>query len=606
MVAYHAMPPAPLALVHRISAAEMLRGTIPITASGAKCNGGADDTASIQKLLSRAKPGTTVSIGSGRFCTILSANLRIPPGVTVSGSGRAIQTGAAPGAHAGSGFVLSPGYTITMGAGSSLRDLGIWRQGLVINPSPDEVRGAVKQWGREKSVAVTVPPNIGGVHLSGLFIEGFNTAVHTYSGQVYMNEIWGDDYNGIVVSGAGDNTYIQNSRFEPFYAFGVHPPNSAWNRPGVAFYAYANDTGLYFSDDFALCWQKGVMMDGVGVSSIKGLDVESCGSLGDVPGTIGIRYTNSNSASSVHDAYVSGYDTGIAVESGNVAIYNSIVQSAKVGVYLAGGYAKPAKFAIRGPVSPGQKFTAELVDTHSPSSEMSIAYSARPGDTRDSVASGLAKAINVDNDLAQAHISATSDKGILQVDWPANVHVSIKPAPAAVFARLGGSHLPINPGSGIVSGLEFVNISGPRFVVGNSAAPALAWTIANPYITNGTAALPPDWLRVPSIPNDSARMLTLTGIQWSHAFAGNLTSCGGSPGPAMSAGSTDANGTITEGQRASGCTLRFTTPFYRAPECTITSPTGTVLRGYRSSPGKLVLENVPGSGAEFTYHCEVN
>ena len=63
------------------------------------------------------------------------------------------------------------------------------------------------------------------MRLEHLFIEGFNTAIYGYGwGTFIISDVMGDDYNGIFISGAGDNMAILDTRFEPFYA--INSPNA--------------------------------------------------------------------------------------------------------------------------------------------------------------------------------------------------------------------------------------------------------------------------------------------------------------------------------------------------------------------------------------------
>lgn len=577
-------------------------GGVTIGRSDARCDGKTDDTLALNGFLSRLRDGTTVYLGAGQFCVLSSGNLVVPPGTRIVGSGRAIQPSGVPGRHTGSGFILAPRYTIRMETGSALENLGIWRSGLVAAPSADEVIAAVKAWGLDNSVAVTIPPNVGGVHLSSLFIEGFNTAVHAYSGQLYISQVWGDDYNGIEVSSAGDNTYVENSRFEPFYSFGVQPPSVAWNRPGIAFYANGGDTGLYMSHDFAFCWQNGLLVDGVGVSGFSHMTLESCESQGRVSAATGVRFINGSAATSLSDSFVSGYRTGVSIESGDVGLFNTYVSSPSVAAfYLAGGYAEPVKISFGGHPRTGDIIRATLKSPEIEGSPVTVSYQVGPDVSPERIAAGLQRAINAQQNLVAARVSALVLGKAVQIDWPANLSIRTSVSGTGELVAKLNRGVPITPGSGIVSAARTNRADVPMFIIGNSAAQSLSWTISNPILGNGTQPLPGGWLQVPTFGNASTKLITVNGVQWSRVFPANVSGCGA--GATVSAGATDGDGTVFEGTQAKGCQITFTTPFFEAPECLVTGPTGTILQGFHASRTKLTISHPVADKATFAYHC---
>jgi hypothetical protein len=95
--------------------------------------------------------------------------------------------------------------------------------------------------------------------------------------------------------------------------------------------------------------------------------------------------------------------------------------------------------------------------------------------------------------------------------------------------------------------------------------------------------------------------LSATGHWISLGTAPAATSCGTTP--AMSAQATDYKGTVTEGTTATGCILTFATAYATAPDCIVTSPTGSVLTSYSVSTTALTLVNSSASGDKFSYVC---
>ena len=80
-----------------------------------------------------------------------------------------------------------------------------------------------------------------------------------------------------------------------------------------------------------------------------------------------------------------------------------------------------------------------------------------------------------------------------------------------------------------------------------------------------------------------------------------LSGCGTTP--AISGRATDFKGTITEGTTATGCVLTFAVAYATAPDCTVTSPTGSTFTSYTVTTTTLTLVNVSATGNQYTYHC---
>ena len=239
-----------------------------IDASGAAGDGVTDDTPKINAYLATFTKGGRVWLPAGKQYLINSANLAVPANVTLEGLSSPQSPAGAISLSGASGFILNPAYTISLGRGAQLRDLFIQRSGLIANPSSAQVISAVAQWGAERSVAVTIPANIGGTLLFDLFIEGFNTCAKASAGEFSMQWISGDCYNGIEVTSAGDNHYIDNVRFEPYYALSTSPATGSWARPGIAFNLHDGNTGTYLTRVFSFMYASGVLLSNTGVTQI--------------------------------------------------------------------------------------------------------------------------------------------------------------------------------------------------------------------------------------------------------------------------------------------------------------------------------------------------
>jgi hypothetical protein len=236
-----------------------------------------------------AKGGGLVAVPPGKQCLIADVNLVVPNHTRVVGSGYPFRAHGTL-ANAG-GFLLGSGRTIEMRGGTALDNLLIRRSDLIPDPTAAQVIDAVHRWCADTSAGVTIPPNVGGVRLSNLFIEGFNVAVLAKSGQYSISHIAGDDCNGIDQDGGGDNSYVDDVRFEPFYALHLPASSGVWNRPGVAFYFHDGGTGWYCTRCFSFMWQNGLVVSDEGIGTIANSGFEWQRAYGkDAAGTVGLRW----------------------------------------------------------------------------------------------------------------------------------------------------------------------------------------------------------------------------------------------------------------------------------------------------------------------------
>jgi hypothetical protein len=100
--------------------------------------------------------------------------------------------------------------------------------------------------------------------------------------------------------------------------------------------------------------------------------------------------------------------------------------------------------------------------------------------------------------------------------------------------------------------------------------------------------------------------LTLNSSGGLIALGGHLASSGTSPTTSngtLSATATDYKGTVTEGTASTGATITFHTAYATAPDCIVTSPTGSALTSYTPSTTTLAIVNASATADKFTYHC---
>jgi hypothetical protein len=194
-----------------------------------------DDSAQINAFVATFRHGDRIWIPAGKHYLIGDGNLVVPPNVTIEGQSSPQSPAGAISLPRASGFIVNPNYTIILEKGAQLRDLFIRRARMIANPSAPQVIAAVAQWGQERSPPLTIPAHTGGVALSDLFIEWFNTCLKASAGQFNVQSLSGDCYNGLEVMHAGDNHYIDKVRFEPYYGLATPAASGSWMRPGIAF-----------------------------------------------------------------------------------------------------------------------------------------------------------------------------------------------------------------------------------------------------------------------------------------------------------------------------------------------------------------------------------
>jgi hypothetical protein len=561
--------------------------------NGAVCNGTTDDTSAINVALATLKSGGIAYIAANSFCLIDTANLTIPPNVRVQGVSGPNATN--PGYTNGSGFILNPSYTINLNTGTTLENIVVKRSGLIPNPSSTEVLAAVVKWGSESSTGVTIPADVDGVNIDRIFVIGFNVCVKSLAGAFSISHMWGDCYNGLEVTSAGDNYYIDDVRFEPVYSLRVASSSGAWARPGIAFYLHDGDTGGVLTRVFSFMYANGVLMNNIGVTQIANSGWEWQSSIGNgVKGTVAVRWLNHNAQTSVANSYVNGFDTPFSDEgTGEVIVSTPSIPSATVsGFYLAGVTATPTAVTIAGTVAAGNTASVTVISPEVSGPPLKLTYTAVTGDTASTVATALANMVNRSQPLIAGHFFASSTGEVVTVLWPYATMATIS------AASTGG--ITDRARSGSVHAGSYGAIYGPNIGFNNVAAFTFGkgvnrWLIDAPYLTVYSG-----WLSAPD--GSIATQLSLHGISYLHSRTSNLSSCG--LHPSIDGNGTDEASTITEGTAATGCKYTFSVPFFKVPYCNVSSPTGSAITMYTATATSLTIVNPRQSEAQYTYRCD--
>ncbi len=554
--------------------------------AGVACDGVTDDTLAINRYLQTLTRGGTVFVPAGRECLIGSANLNVPENVIIAGAGSAMSPLQAITLSGAAGFVLGPSSTIVMQHGAQLRDLFIRSTELLPNPTADQAIAAVSAWGKSSGVAITIPAHTGGVRLSNDFIVGFNTAIRAHAGEFDFDGLWFDCYNGIEVTAAADNSYIDNVRGEPFYSLRTPASSGSWARPGIAFELHDGNTGTVLTRVFSFMYASGLVMDNAGVTQVSGSGFEWQPTLGNgVTGTTGIRWINHNAETSVDNTYVNGFDTPLSDEGiGEVVIRHVSAPSATVtGAYLGGSKYDFGKIIFDENAKVGNSISIVFSD---PSAI--VTYIVKPGDTLARLAAALARRINRSQPLTAARIYARTSDDTVSIVRPAARRATVFTSTSA-GVRVAATSGTARPGSyGILSDFNAPFSNVPNITAGDEQGTTMAWTIANPYVSNG--GLHPGWLMAPA-PKEY-QQLSLSGVAWSLEPA--VTACGSG---AFSRG-TDQAGQIKTGSGiVTTCKVTFRTPYPWAPRSVALTT---------SNAGVLAAPSRPPDASGFTINLSSN
>lgn len=327
---------------------------VSVMSGGAVCDGTTDDTTAINNYLATFSAGAVVYVPAGKQCLINSANLTIPPNVSLQGVGSPYPGNNSSGSYVPvpqvSAIILNPAYSIVLGHGSSFQHLAVYRSGLIVTPTAAQALAAVTAWGADSppSQAIVLPRNLGGEFLFDDYVVGFTTCIRALSGQFSILHVAGDCYNGADVSYAGDDHYLTDVRFEPYYSMGLSQANGSYVRPGIAFYLHDGNTGTHLTNVFSEEYAGAVLFNNVGITQVTSSDFEflpSAAGSNDIAGTRGFRWVGINGANSATQNFFSGFGTAVSDEGGGTSytLQSLTLASAteNAGVVLSGQPTSP-------------------------------------------------------------------------------------------------------------------------------------------------------------------------------------------------------------------------------------------------------------------------
>lgn len=149
-------------------------------ASGAAGDGVTDDTAKIQAWLNTLPVGVEVILPANHQFLINSADLTIPPGLTLRGQGAFTETPAGIGNLVGPAFILNPAYSLVIGNATRLSNFKVLRQGLLTSPTQPQINAAVAAWAAEAPLLKTSASTASGNTLPFASTTGVVTGMTAY------------------------------------------------------------------------------------------------------------------------------------------------------------------------------------------------------------------------------------------------------------------------------------------------------------------------------------------------------------------------------------------------------------------------------------------
>jgi hypothetical protein len=281
---------------------------------GAHGDGVSDDTAAVDAALASLEPGGRILL-TGKYL-IASGNLNIPPNVTMEGTfqavGAGLINGVTPFALLNSAVILNSNYTISLGGGSAIKGLLIYRQGQVF-PAADATGFA--------GTAITIAGDDASV--IGCMIIGFNQGIFS-SGfdRQYYDHVLGDNLNFIAVINSYDIGRMMDCHAWNFatITYPGQPPSDVYDRQtayylnGAAWFKATNCFALGYNYGFNLVDTQSVTLMGCGVDGTSAN-----------PNSTGINIYGLCYETRIDTCQVAGQAVGIAINTEYPGVTTRIV-----------------------------------------------------------------------------------------------------------------------------------------------------------------------------------------------------------------------------------------------------------------------------------------
>lgn len=336
----------------------------------------------------------------------------------------------------------------------------------------------------------------------------------------------------------------------------------------------------------------GAVIDNVGAGYLNQGGYEWQSALdpgGTVAGTFGVRYTGTSAGVLTDSTYAGGQSIGFQNENFNYIDFGHIAMSsgAVAGMYLAGASGTQNTQTLTGPISAGNTATVTINGT-------ATTYTALAGDGVNDVLLNLDRMINSNATLAAAYTSASWAGSTLTIRAPLATSLTVTTAHTGSMSWAASTASATLGAWGQLHGYTFAGLSSATSILVD-AHDSLGFIIDGIPISNTGG--PTGVLSIDA----TSTLLQIFNLPM--APITSLTGCG-SGSPSIAAGSTPRRGTITEGTSATGCVVNYPNNLPYAPNCVVSSPTGSALpTSYSTSVSALTIVNGAASGNQYTYVC---
>jgi len=275
--------------------------------TGVDITGVSDSTAGVQAALTSMSLGGIVVVPS-TVKLFIGSSLTVPTGVTLKGrwqNPEQVGNPASPTYSAfGSSIRLASTATISLGMGSGLENLLIYRSGMTF-PVADSTLYA--------GTAITGTAN--GNILRNLLVMGFDKLFYSAGNQRHViDRVFGDNQNGLDISGSPDVCYITKCHMWPFAANTNIYPSAAVFRTGIAYYFH--DTADWFNatDNFSYAYFRGFR-----IANANSINLTNCAADNNFPaaqaGSVGILVDGTSSDTKLIGTKTAAQDQGIVINT---------------------------------------------------------------------------------------------------------------------------------------------------------------------------------------------------------------------------------------------------------------------------------------------------
>lgn len=188
-----------------------------------------NDSQILQSLINATPAGAYASIAGARC--VVDGNVTVIDLRTLAGGWTnpdlAGPANAQQYANARSAIILNSAATITIGQSASVKNVLVYRKGMTFPVSDDSLYAGT-----------AFVSSSGTCSLSEMLVMGFNKLFVGTNQRYVIDRVFGDNRNGIEISGSPDVCYLSRCHMWPFAADTIIYPNDAANRGGVAYYLH--------------------------------------------------------------------------------------------------------------------------------------------------------------------------------------------------------------------------------------------------------------------------------------------------------------------------------------------------------------------------------